>query len=516
MSPPAFLSIPLPTLSSRRRARCCPRMVAPRTVIVGAGPAGLATAFFLHEQGADVTIIERSPDPTIADPNRAFSYLVSKRGQRTMQRLGLMDALKAESTSSALNILNIFEPSGQVKRSGFAAGVIEKLKKTGSPGYWLARSTFVRIMLEHVRTQTDVQIILGAAVTDVRFDSPDGATVHVEHAEDARAETLSAELVVGCDGMHSAVRRALVDSNGKVTSANGFELDKWDSPAVGLPYKILVLGPQPLLPAFDKHAPPAALNGDTPLQRAKPTESYVFRGALRGREALRIGLLPVGTGTFVTRSGNIIMPEDRALWSARDADAAYELLSKNFPCLDAHSLVERREMERFVKAPLARFPPIQRSRSLVGKARGAGVALLGDAAHAFPPDIGQGVNSALEDALLLCEAMKGEDDVGSALSVYENMRDEDVSALMRLMQLGNPYQYRQSAIGYNFVRANTDLRFWLNKLAPGLFSPQVFVAVIDDVPYKDILRRVNETTMRIYALGGALVAISIGMANLLA
>ena len=39
----------------------------------------------------------------------------------------------------------------------------------------------------------------------------------------------------------------------------------------------------------------------------------------------------------------------------------------------------------------------------------AGVVLVGDAIHAFPPDIGQGVNSALSDVVMLGEALDGAD-----------------------------------------------------------------------------------------------------------
>jgi 2-polyprenyl-6-methoxyphenol hydroxylase-like FAD-dependent oxidoreductase len=50
------------------------------------------------------------------------------------------------------------------------------------------------------------------------------------------------------------------------------------------------------------------------------------------------------------------------------------------------------------------------------------VALLGDAAHAMPPFLGQGGCQAIEDAVVLAAALSTTDDVGSALKSYDEQR----------------------------------------------------------------------------------------------
>jgi len=50
------------------------------------------------------------------------------------------------------------------------------------------------------------------------------------------------------------------------------------------------------------------------------------------------------------------------------------------------------------------------------------VTLLGDAAHAMTPNLGQGACQAIEDAVVLGDCLKAEPNVAAALSVYEKRR----------------------------------------------------------------------------------------------
>ena len=77
-----------------------------------------------------------------------------------------------------------------------------------------------------------------------------------------------------------------------------------------------------------------------------------------------------------------------------------------------------------------------------------GVALLGDALHAFPPDLGQGVNAGLEDIMELRTHLRasGEGNYAQALPSFQEARLPDVRALIRLMQVGFPLQYNQHKV----------------------------------------------------------------------
>jgi len=59
------------------------------------------------------------------------------------------------------------------------------------------------------------------------------------------------------------------------------------------------------------------------------------------------------------------------------------------------------------------------------------VALLGDAAHAMAPNLGQGANSALVDAAVLAQELARSDDVGPALDLYDARRRPAVQKVQR-------------------------------------------------------------------------------------
>jgi 2-polyprenyl-6-methoxyphenol hydroxylase-like FAD-dependent oxidoreductase len=59
------------------------------------------------------------------------------------------------------------------------------------------------------------------------------------------------------------------------------------------------------------------------------------------------------------------------------------------------------------------------------------VTLLGDAAHAMTPNLGQGAAQAMEDALVLASCLRERDDVASALRAYETRRGKRTASIMK-------------------------------------------------------------------------------------
>ena len=133
----------------------------------------------------------------------------------------------------------------------------------------------------------------------------------------------------------------------------------------------------------------------------------------------------------------------------------------------------------------------------------SGVLLLGDAIHCFPPDLGQGVNSALEDVYVLNETLsKSDDNLALALPLFESCRFADTKALVRLVQIGFPWQYNQDFIGKWLWMMNFFMRISLNRLLPGLFSPPAFFTIQNHkLHYEEILAKADRSTRIIYLVG---------------
>eukprot|EP00277_Geminigera_cryophila_P038693 CAMPEP_0173106988 /NCGR_PEP_ID=MMETSP1102-20130122/41456_1 /TAXON_ID=49646 /ORGANISM="Geminigera sp., Strain Caron Lab Isolate" /LENGTH=223 /DNA_ID=CAMNT_0014004385 /DNA_START=168 /DNA_END=840 /DNA_ORIENTATION=- len=196
---------------------------------------------------------------------------------------------------------------------------------------------------------------------------------------------------------------------------------------------------------------------------------------------------------------------------------------------------DEEELERFAKSTGGRFPLPQTTKGgamWTNKPSNVGVVLLGDALHAFPPDLGQGVNSALKDVSLLGDGLRnattnsvkegttsggysfgndnGRDKLGSALRSYEIEATGEATALVRLMQLGSPYQYNQpgfrAQVAAKLMAANLLLRLVLSQipfLGNTIFFPQIAMLsqLSGSISYREMLSRAHRTSFAFAAVG---------------
>src|ERR1700750_736768 len=192
-----------------------------RVLVSGASIAGPALAHWLHRRGAEVTVVEQSPGL------RPGGQAVDARGvaKEVIRRMGLDAAIRAVCTDTAGAYT--VDADGQVLQT-FSA------EDDGGDGYIseieVLRGDFAQVLYDD--TRDDVEYIFGNRIAELTQD-PDGVDVTFASGERRRFE-----LVIGADGLHSALRgmvfgprEQFVRHLGLVlafyTVPNEFGLDRW-------------------------------------------------------------------------------------------------------------------------------------------------------------------------------------------------------------------------------------------------------------------------------------------------
>jgi flavin-dependent dehydrogenase len=169
-------------------------------LVVGAGPAGAATAILLAEQGLAVTVLERGPR---ARPKVCGEYLSPEAG-RVLDRLGALKMLDAGG-AVALAGMRITAPDGTVLTGRY--GAVGGFRPYREQAIGVSRATLDGALLDRVRAQP-VDLYLGVRVTDVVVEHGDVVGVVGVDAAGARVE-MRARVVVAAAGRASALAHAL-------------------------------------------------------------------------------------------------------------------------------------------------------------------------------------------------------------------------------------------------------------------------------------------------------------------
>ncbi|BAU07907.1 unknown protein [Fischerella sp. NIES-3754] len=461
-------------------------------LIVGGGPAGLATALMLAKRGwTNITVLEKRPTADYYEPDKSFNYLIDGRGQKFTDLFGLTQQLATLSVPSTEFYLTVIKPNGSRKTS--KVPVVDPKRKTA---YWIPRRAFVNLLYQEIQKNwsNHITVLFNTQCLEINkidIDSEDAAKLEVFAQTNNNSKTkFEPDFLVGCDGINSIVRETL--KKWDRSTSNRFEMKKFPSPSSGLRYKVLSLPPNFSLDHADK-------------ENAVSTMAYGIRGAFRKRQrSLSLGLLPL-KNPDEPRSANIITYPDHQIWELKSGEEVYDFIEQAFPQLPINKILSLPEAERFAKSEGGYFPNPQYSSGLYflfKQQPDKGIVFLGDAIHCFPPDIGQGVNSALEDVYILNEALKKSDNkLSDALPLYESWRLPDTKALIRLAQIAYPWQYNQAPVRKWLWSINFAFRLLLNRLLPHVFSPPAFFMIQNhQLSYQEIMVMAQRTTQRLYLL----------------
>ena len=325
-------------------------------LIAGAGIAGPTLAYWLKAGGFEPTLIERAP------ALRSGGYVIDfwGLGYDIAERMGLIAEINR--VGYHMRELRIVGDRGQ-RITGFGADVFREL--TGGRYVSLARSDLSRLLFEKARDSTE--IIFDNEIVGLR-ELDDGVEAQL------RDGTRRFDLVIGADGLHSAVRE-------------------------------LTFGPQS---RFEKHLGYRVAAFEAAGYRPRDENIYVMRGQpgrMVGRFALH-GERTLFLFVFTADGAEHPMTLDgqKAMLRARFGDDGWE-------CARILDALERTDELYFDRVSQIRMESWTKGR----------VALVGDAAFCVSLLAGQGSALAMISAYVLAgELAKADGDHEQAFARYES------------------------------------------------------------------------------------------------
>ncbi|KFY73405.1 hypothetical protein V499_06509 [Pseudogymnoascus sp. VKM F-103] len=344
-------------------------------IIIGGGPAGLSAALCLHQQ-TDIScrVYEIRPEPTTV----GGAIGIPCNGLRLIHRLGLHDALLSRGSSRS----NIIIRSLEGNNLGEQDLVGEAQDETGF-GYLRIKRTDLQDVLLRAANIAEIPINYNKRLTAVE-ESEGGVMVKFS---DGTTDT--ADLLLGCDGIHSSVRRLHIDPQ-QLPEYSGLS-------AIGSTVPTSVLTQSA---AADIRGMNVTLTqeGMFIAMTCTASDNEIFWGFQMEIRVPESG--DAKDGRDLRRKEEleaIKMKLQELLESARGewADTMSELVDKS----SVMSLI-----------PIYKLSP----GGTWFKGR---CLLIGDAAHAMQPHAGQGISMALEDGFLLARLLK--DTSRSLNDVYE-------------------------------------------------------------------------------------------------
>lgn len=357
-------------------------------LVAGAGIGGLTLALQLHARGVHCTLIEAAP--TLAPLGVGINIL--PHAARELHRLDLRPALdQVAIRTREASFYNRFGQLIYTEPVGTDAGY-------EWPQYSVHRGDLQMVLVDAVRERLGSDVLqLGTRVVSFEQDER-GVTVTAEDA--SGRHTRAADVLIGCDGVHSTVRSQLYPHEGALRYS-GYTM--WRGTTVAPPF----------------------LSGASMVRAGWLATGkmviYPIRDDVDGAGNQLVNWVaeletPQRSGRDWTRAGSI----DHVI--GRFADW-------RFDWLDVPALI--RGTDHVLEYPMVDQDPLPRWSF-------ERVSLLGDAAHPMVPRGSNGAGQAILDTQALADRLADSDNPVEALQVYDDQRREATAAVVRLNRTNPP------------------------------------------------------------------------------
>jgi 5-methylphenazine-1-carboxylate 1-monooxygenase len=364
-----------------------------KAIIVGGGIGGLTTALMLHARGIDCEVFEQ------ADAVRELGVGINTlpHAIKELKELGLLERLDAVAIRTyELFYVNRFGQEIWREPRGLDAGY-------DVPQFSIHRGRLQNVIYQAARARLgETRIRTGHRLGAFRQDDG-GVTAYFFDRAGSHRATARGDILIGADGIHSAVRDALFPNEGPARW-NGIML--W--------------------------------RGATDWPQFLTGRSMIIAGGL----AAKFVLYPIAEGTRENRrltnwavtakvGPDNSTPPAREDWSkpGRWEDLGPHLKRFRLPYVDVQHLIEA--TGEFWEFPMCDRDPLPRWSH--GR-----VTLLGDAAHPMYPVGSNGASQAILDARCLADRLVAADHPMQALWAYEQERLPMTAQIVRMNRKGGP------------------------------------------------------------------------------
>lgn len=337
-----------------------------RVAIVGAGIAGLTAAIGLARAGIRVRLFEQSDKLTEV----GAGLQLSPNATRILATFGVLPRLASVAVRPERIVLR---KAGDLRRLTSVPLGSSAEERWGAPYLTVHRADLQEALLAEASGFAEIELVTGATIRDAAFHA-NGVTLTIDHGGAIREE--NAALVIGADGVWSALRgRAF---GGAASLDTGYVA--WRA----------------VIRAADGGGIVAADEVCAFLHPGFHLVAYPIRAGAA------VNLVAVTRGRSAKGWSN-----------DAGADALLRTLSGAAPALRG-LMAQANEWTMW---------PIHEAPALPHWTDPAGLALIGDAAHAMSPYAAQGAAMAIEDAAVIADlAGRSSDDIGTLLSAYERIR----------------------------------------------------------------------------------------------
>ncbi|MEL6663147.1 MAG: FAD-dependent monooxygenase, partial [Pseudomonadota bacterium] len=376
-----------------------------KAIIAGGGIGGLTAALCFNHFGWGVEVLEKAPE--LGEVGAGIQ--LSPNAMKVFEALGLGEALAGAAFRPEAIEIRMGESGMRLIRTPLGDTAA---RRWGSPYLHIHRADLIAVLRDALADRAPDAVRLGAGVE--RYEQ-EGQTVS---AVLSGGERITADLLVGADGIHSAIRTQMLGPDSPVFTGNV----AWRS--VVPVERLGKVVPDPVACAW--------------MGRGKHAVTYLLRGG---------------------QLANLVAVVERDDWTKESwtEPGSREEALRDFA--GWHPTITRliEESDQLFRWALFDRPPLKSWTD--GRA-----AIMGDAAHPMLPFMAQGAAMAIEDAWALAALTAASGDIPSALSAYQKLRHPRASAVQARSRANAKTFHQRSVPG----RLRNYGPIWLaGRLAPG-------------------------------------------------